>query len=160
VEERERGLVGKLKNSKSKTLSGKWIWPFQLEPFFWVRGTGPAHSAPACAPFSHFLFPALPVFLPIEPVCTLSLSILLHLILWISWTYACSIMCWQIPSFKDSKRGHQDASFKSDKQSKTSPSLCSIKSGEFMGQVGNMGAALIQGVEPPPRADSFPLAAS
>lgn len=116
-------LEEKLKNSKSKILSGKWIWPFQFDPFLWVRGTRPAHSAPALVTLSHSRFSAppasspppclhAPLFHPAPPHPSEMLDF-----------YACSIMCWQISSSKDSKRGHQDVSFKSDKQSETSPSL-------------------------------------
>lgn len=129
-------MEGKLNNSKSKILSGKWIWPFQLDSFLWARGTGPAHSTPACAPISYSLFPLLSPFSSPRACLHLPLSILLHLILWISWTYACSIMCWQISSFKDSKRGHQDAFSKSDKQTKICHYL-SIKFGDVYGTSGN-----------------------
>ena len=113
---------GEVKDSKSKILSGKWIWPFQFDPFVWVRGTRPAHSAPALVTLLSFSLLCSPNLLPLDPVCTL---FLFHPApphpFWISWTYACLIMCWQISPFKDSKRGHQDASFKSNKQNRISP---------------------------------------
>lgn len=48
------GIGGKV-HSKSKILSGKWIWPFPLDPFLQVRGTRPAHSAPASVTLLSYL---------------------------------------------------------------------------------------------------------
>lgn len=131
-----RGLEVKLKNSKSKILSGKWIWPFQLDPFLWVRGTGPAHSAPACAPFSHSLFPTLLVLLFLEPVCTLSMSILLHLILRISWTFACQSRAGKFHLLKTQKGGTRMHLSSQISKAKSLPSYyLSIKCGVFVEQV-------------------------
>lgn len=145
------GIGGKVKNS---ILSGKWIWPFPFDPFLGLRGTRPAHSAPAFATLASSC-PARPASSP-RPCLHCPLSVPLHLIRGISWTYACLITCWQISSFKDSKRGHQDVSFKSDKENKTYPphalSIC-VSGCSWAG--GNR-AALKRGMEPPPRADSFP----
>lgn len=67
------GLEEKSKDSKSKILSGKWIWPFQFDPFLRARGARPAHSAPALVTLlsSSLLRAAQP--LPLDPVCTLPL---------------------------------------------------------------------------------------
>lgn len=122
---------------------------FRLIPFLQVRGTRPAHSAPASVTLLSCLL-CSPQPFPWTLFALSHFSILLHLILWISWTSACSTMCWQ---FKDSKRGHQDASFKSDKQSKIypPPSLSfHLSFGESSWDKWDYRTALKQGVEPPP----------
>lgn len=146
---RVAGIRGKV-HSKSKILSGKWIWPFPLDPL--PPGEGDK-ACPLCSCLSHpSLLSSLlsPALFPWTLFAFSHFSILLHLILWISWTSACSTMCWQ---FKDSKRGHQDASFKSDKQSKIypPPSLSfHLSFWESSWDKWDCRTALKQGMEPPP----------
>lgn len=65
------GIRGKI-HSKSKILSGKWIWPFPFDPL--PPGEGDK-ACPLCSCLSHpsLLSSLLSPALPLDPVCTLSL---------------------------------------------------------------------------------------
>lgn len=85
-----------------------------------------------------------------------ALSLLLHLIHGISWTSACAVMCWQIPSLKDSKRGHKDVSSSQISKAKSPPHCLRLSfGGVFTGQAEIL-SSLYREWSPLPELTPFP----